>query len=290
MATSLLTQRKIQELKKDYDKLKKGKESLIRMIDEAEMPESIYNSNAIENSTLTLQDTEKILLEMEVSKNLPLREVYEAKNLARIMEYMEKKCTSSLVTIDLMKFLHQMLIGGIDDDIAGRFRIKGEYVRVGTHIAPAPEHIESQITEALSAYNGSIILCLIDRIAKFHLDFETTHPFNDGNGRMGRMLMNWQLCQAGFPLITIRNKEKKYYYQAFQDYGRTKSTKEMEKVITRALTESFHKRMAYLKGKKIVTLAEYAKKKKQSFPAILNAARRQTIPAFRERAVWKIGM
>ncbi len=290
MATSLLTQRKIQELKKEYNKLKKGKESLIRMIDEVEMPESIYNSNAIENSTLTLQDTEKILLEMEVSKNLPLREVYEAKNLARVMEYMEKKCTSSLLTIDLMKLLHQMLIGGIDDDIAGRFRAKGEYVRVGTHIAPAPEHIESQIAEALGVYNGNMILFLIDRIARFHLDFETTHPFNDGNGRMGRVLMNWQLCQAGFPLITIRNKEKKYYYQAFQVYDRTKSTKEMGKVITLALIESFHKRIAYLKGQKIVTLAEYAQKSKISLQATLNAARRQTIPAFRERAVWKIGV
>ncbi len=290
MATSALTQRKIQELKKEYDRLKKGKESLIRMIDEAEMPESIYNSNAIENSTLTLQDTEKILLEMEVSKNLPLREVYEAKNLARVMEYMGKKCMTSFVTIDLMKLLHQMLIGGIDDEIAGRFRAKGEYVRVGTHIATAPGHIESQITEALGAYNGSMILFLIDRIAKFHLDFETIHPFNDGNGRMGRVLINWQLCQAGFPLVIIRNKEKKYYYRAFQIYGRTKSTKEIARVITLALTESFYKRIAYLKGKKIVTLAEYAKKKKQSFSAILNAARRQTIPAFRERAIWKIGV
>ncbi|MCX6733580.1 MAG: Fic family protein [Candidatus Peregrinibacteria bacterium] len=290
MATSLLTQHKIQELKKEYDRLKKGKESLIRMIDEAEMPESIYNSNAIENSTLTLQDTEKILLEMEVSKNLPLREVYEAKNLARVMEYMNKKCMTSFVTVDLMKLLHQMLIGGIDDEIAGRFRSKGEYVRVGTHVAPAPEHIESQITEALGSYNGSMILFLIDRIAKFHLDFETTHPFNDGNGRMGRVLINWQLCQTGFPLITVRNKEKKYYYQAFQIYGRTKSTSEMEKVISLALMESFHKRITYLKGQKIMTLAEYARKKKQSFSTILNAARRQTIPAFRERAVWKIGV
>lgn len=290
MAISVLTQHKIQELKKEYDKLKKGKESLICMIDEAEMPESIYNSNAIENSTLTLQDTEKILLEMEVSKNLPLREVYEAKNLARVMEYMEKKCASSLLTLDLMKLLHQMLIGGIDDDIAGRFRAKGEYVRVGTHIAPAPEHIESQTTEALNTYNGNIVSSLIDRISKFHLDFETTHPFNDGNGRMGRVLINWQLCQAGFPLITIRNKEKKYYYQAFQVYGRTKSTKEMEKVVTLALMESLHKRIAYLRGQKILTLAEYVQKKKLSLSTMLNAARRQTIPAFRERAVWKIGM
>ena len=62
--------------KKEFDKLKQGKEALLNLIDEAEIAESVYNSNAIENSTLTLKETEKIIMEMEVSRNISLREVF----------------------------------------------------------------------------------------------------------------------------------------------------------------------------------------------------------------------
>ncbi|MCX6810284.1 MAG: hypothetical protein NTY30_00905 [Candidatus Berkelbacteria bacterium] len=71
---------KINDLKKQYDTLKIGKGSLLAMLAEAEIPESVYNSNAIENSTLTIEETEKILLELEVARKVSAREVYEAKN------------------------------------------------------------------------------------------------------------------------------------------------------------------------------------------------------------------
>ncbi len=61
------------------------------MIAEAELPELVYNSNAIENSTLTLQETERILLELEVMRNVSVRELFEAKNLARVTEYIRTK-------------------------------------------------------------------------------------------------------------------------------------------------------------------------------------------------------
>jgi ribosomal protein L17 len=63
----------------------------------------------------------------------------------------------------------------------------------------------------------------------------------------------------------------------------------MEKIITLALTESLHKRIAYLQDDRISTFAVYAKANKKSVNALLNAARRQTIHAFREKGVWKIG-
>ena len=72
---------RIQVLKREYDTLSRGKESLLSMIDEVEVAESVYNSNAIENSTLTLGETERILLEQVLSRNVSVREVFEAKNL-----------------------------------------------------------------------------------------------------------------------------------------------------------------------------------------------------------------
>ncbi|MBU2578740.1 Fic family protein [Patescibacteria group bacterium] len=281
---------KIQALKSEYDILKKGKESLLTIIDEAEIPENVYNSNAIENSTLTLKETEKILLDMEVSRNVSLQEVYEAKNLARVIEHIKNKSQETELSKEIILFLHQMLLNGIDDNIAGRFRKPGEYVRVGTHIAPAPEHVERMIESAILEYAGNLSDYFIDKVAKFHLDFETIHPFNDGNGRIGRVLINFQLQCLGFPMIIIRDKEKQQYYKSFNDYRQNKNSKTMEKIIAMAITESLHKRIAYLKGEKIITLSEYTKKHNKSASALLNASRRQSIPAFREKGVWKIGV
>ncbi len=289
MSTSSLIQKRIEALKKQYDRLKIGKNSLLKIIDEAETAESVYNSNAIENSTLTLKETEKILLEMEVSRNVNLREVFEAKNLARVMEYIQTKSSEEL-SKDTILFLHQMLIGNIDESIAGRLRKKGEYVRVGTHIAPAPEHVERMLKEALIEYSSDHISYFVDKISKFHLQFETIHPFLDGNGRIGRLLINYQLYALGFPGIIIRDKEKQIYYQSFNEFRNKKQPKIMEKIVSLALMETLHKRIAYLEGNKIIEATEYAARQKKPAPVILNAAKRQTIPAFREKGIWKIGI
>ncbi len=288
MATAALIRNRIKSLKGEYDRLRTGKDELLKLIDEAEIAESVYNSNAIENSTLTLKETEKILLEMEVTRDISLREVFEAKNLARVTEYLREKPKEQELSKEMILLLHQMLLGNIDDKSAGRFREKNEYVRIGTFIAPQPEHIERMIEEILIEYTSDHNLYFADKIAKFHLDFETIHPFNDGNGRIGRVLINYQLLRLGFPAIIIRDKEKKQYYLSFTEYRDDKKTKTMEKVLTLALTESLHKRIAYLKGQTIIKLTEYAKKIGKPAPVVLNAARRQTIPAFREKGVWKI--
>lgn len=289
MAITKPIRNRIQALKQEFDSLKKGKESLLVLIDEAEIPESVYNSNAIENSTLTLRETEKILLDIAVSRDVSVREVFEAKNLARVINYIRTKSQEKEVDREVILLLHQMLIGGIKDEIAGRFRTKGEYVRVGAYIAPAPEHVEPMIASIFSEYGSDHDSYFLDKMAKFHLNFENTHPFCDGNGRIGRVLICYQLLRLGFPLIIVRDKEKEIYYKAFSDYRDGKNTKTMEKVFSLALTESLYKRITYLKGERIITLSEYAKKYGKSSPALSNAARRQNIPAFREKGVWKIG-
>ncbi|MES2023239.1 MAG: Fic family protein [Patescibacteria group bacterium] len=276
------------DLKKTFDSLKKGKESLLAVLGEVELAESVYNSNAIENSTLTLPDTEKILLDLEVSKDYSLREVFEAKNLARVYEYVKNKKDNIVLNQDTLLFIHGLLIGGIDDSIAGRFRKAHEFVRVGKHIAPAPEHIMRMIEVLINEYKTNHDLNIFKKIAYFHLQFETIHPFCDGNGRIGRVLINLQLQEFGYPNIIIRDKEKKIYYKTFSQFRDEKSTKQMEQVIYLSLSESLNKRIAYLQGKEIITLAEYSKDKSLSLAGLINSGRRQTIPAFREKGVWKI--
>ncbi len=290
MAISPSIRDRIQRLREEYASLKTGKESLLALIDEAETPENVYNSNAIENSTLTLRETEKILLGTKLSRNVSIREMFEAKNLARVIAYeRDRAAEREPLTRDLILLLHNMLMGGIDDSIAGRFRRQGEFVRVGYHVAPPPEHVEEMMSEILLSCANDMNAYFLDKIAKFHLDFESIHPFCDGNGRIGRVLVNFQLLESGFPCVIIRNKEKQVYYQALRDYDANGRTKGMEKILFLALMESLHKRTAYLKGERIVRLSDYIRQQKLSAPAVTNAARRQTIPAFREKGVWKIG-
>ncbi len=281
---------RIDDLKKQYDSLKIDKGSLLDIIFESEMPEMVYNSNAIENSTLTIEETEKILFELEVSRNVSVREVFEAKNLARVFEYMKEKVAAGDLEKELLLFLHQMLISNIDDGIAGRFRGEGEYVRVGSHIAPAPKHVEPMVGAALIDYSSDHTSHFVERIAKFHLEFERVHPFIDGNGRIGRVLMNYHLMQIGFPPIIVRDKEKAAYSSSFKEYNDARKTDSMAKIVYLALLESLHKRTAYLKGDTIIKISDYAKSEKQSVHALLNKAKRQTIPAFREKGTWKIGV
>ena len=292
MALSKDLKKRIDALKLEYDSLRRGKESLLDLLFEVELPEAVYNSNAIENSTLSISETERILLDMEVSRKVSVREVFETKNLARVVEYLKTKIDARDTDKELILLLHKMLISNIDEKIAGRFRVPGEYVRVGTHIAPAPEKVEPMVDALLLEYSSRQSAHFAERIAQFHLGFEHIHPFCDGNGRMGRVLINFQLMRFGFPPIIIRDKEKAAYYQSFKRYeGNGKRDPEgMEKVLTLALMESLHKRIAYLSGVVIVRLSDHAKSTNEPLSTLLNKAKRQTLAAFREKGVWKIGV
>lgn len=284
----ILTQ--LQSLRERYYKALPGKESLIKILSEAEIPEHVYNSNAIENSTLTLEETEKILLQIDLERYVSEREIFEAKNLARVTEYVDNKAKEAEISLELMLLLHKMLIANIRDDIAGRFRKEGEWVRVGTHIGADPKEVESLISTILAQYHANPEKSIITRIARFHLAFEGVHPFCDGNGRIGRVLNNYALIREGYVPINIAFVSRARYYEAFKEYEQKGTSKIMEEIVGRALTNSYHKRLAYLEGATIITLKEYAIKNKTSYSNLLNKAARQTIPAFREKGVWKIGI
>ena len=290
MAKVLSAFSKIGPLRERYYKASTGKEALIRLVSEAEIAEQVYNSNAIENSTLTLEETEKILLQINLDRFISEREIFEAKNLARVVEYIEKRAKEQELTPDVILSLHKMLISNIRDEVAGRFRAHGEYVRVGSHIAPKPEEVVERLEKIISEYNASSQENIIKRIAKLHLAFEYTHPFIDGNGRIGRVINNYLLIREGYVPINIKFIDRKKYYNAFREFDMNDKTEIMEEIVAKALTNSYHKRLAYLEGKKIIRLAEYAKENKLSHSNLINKATRQTIEAFLEKGVWKIGV
>ena len=186
MAYTPKAQSRIQALRERYYKALPGKESLIKIITESEVSEQVYNSNAIENSTLTLEETEKILLQIDLDRFVAEREIFEAKNLARVVEYISVRAKEAELSPAIILFLHQMLLAHIRDDIAGRFRVGSEWVRVGSHIGADPKNIEGDITALLTEYHAGTHENISKRIARLHLAFEHIHPFVDGNGRIGR--------------------------------------------------------------------------------------------------------
>ncbi len=281
---------KINALRERYYRAAAGKEALIALVSEAEVSEQVYNSNAIENSTLTLEETEKILLQIDLDRYISERELFEAKNLARVVSYIEKRAKEQELNSDTLLSLHKMLISNIQDDIAGRFRRGNEFVRVGSHIAPAPKEIESGLVKMFSQYHASAHENIVKRIAQLHLTFENLHPFNDGNGRIGRVINNYQLIREGFVPINIKFIDRTKYYDAFKEFDQGGMTTIMEEIVGKALTNSYHKRLAYLEGKKIITLVDFAKIQKISHSNLINKAHRQTIEAFLEKGVWKIGV
>jgi Fic family protein len=142
----------------------------------------------------------------------------------------------------------------------------------------------------LAGYNASSHENIIKRIAMLHLTFEHIHPFVDGNGRIGRAINNYLLIREGFVPVNIKFIDRKMYYDAFDEFDRKGAVGIMEEIVGKALTNSYHKRLAYLEGARIVTLAEYARENKVSHSNLINKAKRQTIEAFLEKGFWKIGV
>jgi Fic family protein len=125
--------------------------------------------------------------------------------------------------------------------------------------------------------------------ARLHLGLAHIHPFWDGNGRLGRVLINQQLMRLGYPPVIVKNKGKKTdYYPLFSRYLTTGKADGFTSLLALLLIESLHKRIAYLTSRRIVPLSGWAKTAKLNASAVLNKAKRQTIPAFRVREKWMI--
>ena len=282
------TKDKIDNLRELYAELSVGREHVLHDIAIAEIPEMVYNSNAIENSTLTLEDTEKILLGNIVPKELNTREVYEAKNLAKITEMLLQDPNQSL-SIKMILNLHKILLSGISDDVAGCFRGGKEWVRVGNHLGANPKFTHSLMTEIVDKYNKDIEPYFLDKIGWFHAEFETIHPFCDGNGRIGRVLINQQLMALKLPPVIIQNKSKRGdYYPLFNSYTTTMKYDGFTSLISLLLLESLYKRLTYLTSKRIIPLSLWAEQNGIKGNIAANKAKRQTIPAFRLREKWMI--
>jgi len=169
-----------------------------------------YNTNAIEGSTITLHETEDII-KRKISPNKPLRDVQETINHSKtFFKAINEK--SGLSTNMLLNW-HKEVFSDTKPDIAGRFR---DYlVRVGNYRAPDWQDINKLIKEFFELYNkNKREMHPVELAARAHYKFEKIHPFGDGNGRIGRLIIAYLLRKANFPLLIIEYKKRKSYYHA----------------------------------------------------------------------------
>ena len=280
--------KRIENLSAKYRELAKKHPNAVREIAFAEIPEQVFNSNAIENSTLTLKDTEDVLIRGQIMRDAEIREVYEAKNLGRALEMLIENPEQNL-TVELILALHKILLSGINDSFAGRFRSGDEWVRVGSHIGANPDFVNDLIHKLVENHNRKDDRESISKISYFHNEFEYIHPFCDGNGRIGRVLINQQLVKLDLPPIMIpaRNKYQDYY-PALDAYDKQNDLVPLESYLSLLLLESLNKYITIMEGRKIIPLVDWASNNGASPAAVLNKAKRQTIPAFRQRGQWMV--
>ena len=285
---------RIDALIDQYRELAARQPEALEQIALAEAAEAVQQSNAIENSTLTLDDTERILDGRLPSGRHDLREVYEARNLAAVTS--DLMTTAEPLTTGLILRWHGVLLSGIRDDVAGRFRGAGEWVRVGGHVGANPEFVSGLVSEALARHAADTssseddrAASFLDAVARLHCEFEVIHPFADGNGRIGRVLLNKQLRDLGLPPVIVRARNREAdYYALLAQYAKTDAHDGMTRLLALLLQESLHKRIALVASRRVIPLADWARAAGVRGAVAANKAKRQTIPAFRLRDRWTI--
>jgi len=210
------------ELKADlYKKLEKIKKhfqeewkKLPKSVREKELENTsvafTYNTNAIEGSTITLEETREIIHD-KIAPNKPLRDIKETEMHNKVFLEMLKK--KEKITNNFLSKWHKEIFWETKPDIAGKFR---EYlVRVGPYLPPDWQNIKPLMNKLITFINNSKINP-VELSARAHYRFESIHPYGDGNGRIGRLLMNHILWHAGYPMLIIEYKKRSSYYKAFR--------------------------------------------------------------------------
>src|SRR3989338_10324935 len=194
----------LEGIKKSYlAKLMAGKDDELANIEEEIITKFTYDTSRIEGSSLTYKDTKMLLQEGITPKEKPLRDVKETENHKKAYLYMKRNLKGDL-NKRLILELHEILKKDVAED-AGKFR--GGQVYVGNFIPIKASMIESEINNVISWYKKNKKLHPLELAAIFHCDFERIHPFFDGNGRVGRLLLNFILLKNNYPIAIIRSEE-----------------------------------------------------------------------------------
>ena len=225
------------DAKKPADGRYKSKESLLEQIDRKKVEldsrrpltagevarlneefivEYTYNSNAIEGNTLTLRETDLVLRGLTIDRK-PLKDHMEAVGHKEAFDFVSELVKDNVpISEGIIKQIHCLVLADKRED-------RGVYRRIPVRIMGAqhepvqPYLIEPKMEQLLYNFAASTEH-IVTKLARFHIEFEGIHPFIDGNGRTGRLLVNLELMKYGFPPIDIKFTDRIDYYNAFDEY------------------------------------------------------------------------
>jgi len=210
-------QKLLEEKLKKLNKLRPISSTLVQKLREKFEIEMTYNSNAIEGNTLTLKETYWVIQQGITVKGKPLKDHLEAKNHKEALDFLydliDEKAKHT-ISEHLIKTLHSLIIQDIDKNIAGTYRDKDVFITGTDHNPPSALDVPIKMQEFINwAKNNHSKLNIVEFSAIIHHKFVHIHPFEDGNGRTGRLLMNVFLMQYGFPLVIIQKNDRQKYYR-----------------------------------------------------------------------------
>ena len=177
-----------------------------------------YNSNAIEGNTLTLQETAMVLEGITIDKK-PLKDHLEAVGHKEAFEYVSQLVAEQEVFSEkIIKEIHSLVLMDRRED-GGVYRKIPVRIMGAENEPPQPYMVPVLMEKLVKEHKERCKkMHIIEAVAIFHLEFEGIHPFIDGNGRTGRLLLNFELMQNGYFPVNVKFRDRKKYYTAFQSY------------------------------------------------------------------------
>lgn len=258
---------KIDQIRKDIDAFRPFSGELQKTLQEQLRIEWTYNSNAIEGNTLTLGETAFFLREGLTSEGKPLHDYLEAQNHAEAIDRLQEIISNKQsITESLIKALHGVLMKGGDFTLAknryGQMIQKklhvGEYKKQPNHVLTLsgkihhytdPIHVHDEMEALLKWLGTAKKLHPVERAAQFHYRFVSIHPFDDGNGRMSRLLMNLLLMQSGYYPCIIQNAHRRRYLQALEQTDSIKDSSLFVGFVAQELLGTEEKVLEIVQGK-----------------------------------------
>lgn len=230
---------RIDALKEQLDQHRPLTVGELQRLQEEFLIEYTYNSNAIEGNTLTLQETALVLEGITIDQK-PLKDHLEAvghKDAFLYVQELVKDKVSFSETI--IKQIHTLVLMDRSED-------RGIYRRIpvrimGAYHTPPDPIMVPEMMEKLVGEFAKKKMHPIESAALFHLKFEGIHPFVDGNGRTGRLILNLFLMQNGYPPINVKFADRKRYYDAFDNYYRDNDTRAMIEIVAEYVEERLAK-------------------------------------------------
>lgn len=225
----------VHEKKCRLDKLRPFTEGELERLMRDFVVEFTYNSNAIEGNTLTLRETELVLQGVTVDKK-PLKDHLEAVGNRDAFEYVRDLVRDHIPLSQwVIREIHQLVLADKPRD-RGVYRSIPVRISGALHTPVEPALIEPKMAELLAWYEGDSGE-FVARLARFHIEFEAIHPFIDGNGRTGRLLVNLEMMKSGYPPIDIKYTDRAAYLEAFDGYHSGRDPRAMERLFARYLDE-----------------------------------------------------